>query len=136
MFDQADLRIAPASPGKAARLMAFLGHGKATLYLNLEEANTLCEGAHQTSDAAARALLERGLTRVIITSGANAACVASRTSLITQQPPQVPVSRITGAGDVFMASHMAAERQGHDSRAALASALHFTADYISSETPL
>jgi len=136
MFDQADLRIAPASPGKAERLMAFMGHGKATLYLNLEEANTLCNGSYKTSDAAARDLLDRGLTRVIITNGPNAACVASSALLITQDPPPVEVSRITGAGDVFMASHMAAELRGQDPRAALASALEFAAAYISSEKPL
>ena len=38
LFAAADLRVAPASPGKAARLLALMDHPTATLYVNLEEA--------------------------------------------------------------------------------------------------
>ena len=38
LFASADLRVAPASPGKAARLLALQDHPTATLYVNLEEA--------------------------------------------------------------------------------------------------
>jgi sugar/nucleoside kinase (ribokinase family) len=136
LFRAADLRIAPASPGKAERLSAFLGRGNATLYLNLEEANILTHGNHDTSEQGARALLARGLRRVLVTNGPNAACVAEAGNVITQQPPSVMVTRITGAGDVFMASHMAAELRGEAPELALTSALNRTADYISSEKPL
>lgn len=136
MFDRADLRIAPASPGKAERLMAFLGHGKASVYVNLEEANTLTKGRHVTSKDAAKALLDRGLSRVLVTNGPNAACVAGEFGVITQTPPAVMVTRVTGAGDVFMAAHMAAEFAGEDQKTALNSALEYAADYISSEKPL
>jgi len=37
-FTAADLRIAPASPGKAQRLTPFVSSGRGTLYVNLEEA--------------------------------------------------------------------------------------------------
>jgi len=136
LFAQADLRIAPASPGKAERLSAFLGHGRATLYLNLEEANILTHARHKTTDAAARALLARGLQRVLVTDGPNPASVASKSGVITQTPPAVLVTRVTGAGDVFMASHMAAELRGAAAKPALQSALRAAADYISSEKPL
>ncbi len=42
-FRAADLRIAPASPGKAERLLPFLRAGRGTLYVNLEEAGILCQ---------------------------------------------------------------------------------------------
>src|SRR5690606_15604674 len=41
LFRKADLRIAPASPGKAGRLRPLIDHPGATLYLNLEEAGLL-----------------------------------------------------------------------------------------------
>jgi hypothetical protein len=34
LFERADLRVAPASPGKAARLLALMDHPTATLYVN------------------------------------------------------------------------------------------------------
>jgi pseudouridine kinase len=136
MFTKADLRIAPASPGKAERLAAFLGQGNATLYLNLEEANILTHGRYEQSADAAKALLDRGLKRVLVTNGPHPACVATPDHIISQQPPSVLVTRITGAGDVFMASHMAAEFRGEQPEQALGSALNRTADYISSEKPL
>ncbi len=41
LFRAADLRVAPASPGKAERLLALMAHPSATLYVNLEEAGLL-----------------------------------------------------------------------------------------------
>ena len=43
LLSQADLRVAPASPGKAERLLPFLSAGRGTLYVNLEEAGLLCQ---------------------------------------------------------------------------------------------
>ncbi|MFV2034067.1 MAG: PfkB family carbohydrate kinase, partial [Halocynthiibacter sp.] len=43
LFAAADLRVAPASPGKAERLLPLLAHPRATLYLNLEEAGLICK---------------------------------------------------------------------------------------------
>ena len=136
MFNKADLRIAPASPGKAERLAAFLGQGNATLYLNLEEANILTHGQFDQTEPAAQALLARGLQRVLVTNGPKSACVATPDRVISKTPPSVMVTRVTGAGDVFMASHMAAELRGEAPEIALDSALKRTADYISTEKPL
>ena len=131
----ADLRVAPASPGKAERLSPFLQQGRGTLYVNLEEAGLLCQQAFETSQAAAEGLLKRGAARVLVTDGGDTATDGNAAGLIAQTPPQVLVTRVTGAGDTFMAAHTAAERQGADREAALARALEAAASYVSGVTP-
>ena len=132
LFAASDLRIVPASPGKAERLKGFLGHKNAVLYLNLAEANLLCSAHHtQTSDAAA-ALIALGLSRVLITNGRMATSEARADGFMQSHlPPKVPVNRVTGAGDMFMAAHIAAELKGENAENALTSALAATASYIS-----
>ncbi|MEP4198144.1 MAG: PfkB family carbohydrate kinase [Aliishimia sp.] len=134
-FSQADLRVAPASPGKADRLQPFLRAGRGTLYVNLEEASLLCNAQFETSEAAALALLDRGAARALVTDGGKTATVADGTSCVTQTPPQVLVARVTGAGDTFMAAHIASERQNMTPDAALRYALQAAATYVSGETP-
>ena len=56
-FGAADLRVAPASPGKALRLRPFLMQSRGTLYVNLEEAGLLCDHRFDATPEAARALL-------------------------------------------------------------------------------
>jgi sugar/nucleoside kinase (ribokinase family) len=136
----ADLRVAPASPGKAERLAPFLSHSRGTLYVNLEEAGVLCQRHFDTAVAAAQGLLERGATRVLVTNGGEMAAEGSRsgldmgTELISQTPPPVLVTRVTGAGDTFMAAHIAAEVRGADRASALASALEAAANHVSGKT--
>ncbi|MBU0779794.1 PfkB family carbohydrate kinase [Loktanella salsilacus] len=136
LFAAADLRVAPASPGKAERLLALLGHPSATLYVNLEEAGLLCQTHFDDSASACTALLERGAYRVLVTDGGRAASEGTAGDVITAHPPAVLVTRVTGAGDTFMAAHIASERQGLDRPAALARALDAAATYVSGETPL
>ncbi|MCA0927195.1 PfkB family carbohydrate kinase [Ruegeria profundi] len=135
-FKQADLRVAPASPGKAERLLPFLQHSRATLYVNLEEAGILCQREFTDSESAAKGLLDRGALRVLVTDGGNSATVGSADELLTQTPPSVLVTRVTGAGDTFMAAHIASEAEGATSNEALNRALHAAATYVSGETPL
>jgi sugar/nucleoside kinase (ribokinase family) len=45
----------------------------------------------------------------------------------------VLVTRVTGAGDTFMAAHIAAERRGVTGDAALSLALRAAADHVSGE---
>ncbi|QBF31768.1 PfkB family carbohydrate kinase [Thalassococcus sp. S3] len=135
-FAAADLRVAPASPGKAERLLPFLNHARATLYVNLEEAGLLCQTTFATSGEAANALLARGALRVLVTDGGRSASEGCADGLITQTPPEVLVTRVTGAGDTFMAAHIAAEADGSDRETALSRALHAAASYVSGETPL
>jgi pseudouridylate synthase len=56
LFAAADLRVAPASPGKAERLLPLLSHPRATLYVNLEEAGLLAKAPYGTAPEVAAAL--------------------------------------------------------------------------------
>ena len=136
LFAAADLRVAPASPGKAERLLALLGHPSAVFYVNLEEAGLLCQQVFDTSEQAAAALIARGAHRVLVTDGGKSASEGVAGDIITQTPPAVMVTRVTGAGDTFMAAHIASEAQGMDRAAALTRALNAAATYVSGETPL
>ncbi|WP_300030052.1 PfkB family carbohydrate kinase [uncultured Roseobacter sp.] len=133
LLAQADLRVAPASPGKAERLLPFVQTGRGTLYVNLEEAGLLCQRGFDSSASAATALLARGASRVLVTDGGNDATEGGADGLITLTPPQVLVTRVTGAGDTFMAAHIAAEASGADRHAALSRALDAAATYVSGE---
>lgn len=134
LFARADLRVAPASPGKAERLLPLLTHPGATLYVNLEEANLLSRAHAATAPEAAEALLARGAGRVLVTDGGRMAAEATRgQGVITGQPPHVLVARVTGAGDTFMAAHIVAERAGRDRISALNAALQAAATYVSGE---
>jgi sugar/nucleoside kinase (ribokinase family) len=135
-FAKADLRVAPASPGKAERLRPFIQRGRGTLYVNLEEAGLLCQAEFGDSESAALALLERGAARVLVTDGGSNSTEADASGAITLAPPRVTVARVTGAGDTFMAAHIAAESRGADRRDALQTALQAAATYVSGEPPL
>ena len=132
LFAKADLRLAPASPGKAERLSPLLRHPGATLYVNLEEARLLSRAEATTAPQAAEALLALGASRVLVTDGGKACAEGTAgQGILTASPPQVMVSRVTGAGDTFMAAHIVAEQRGADREAALQAALRAAADYVS-----
>ncbi len=134
LFAAADLRVAPASPGKAERLLPLLSHPRATLYVNIEEAGLLAKTRFGTAPEAALALLGRGAARVLVTDGGRACAEGTAgAGVITDTPPAVMVTRVTGAGDTFMAAHIVAERRGAARDAALAHALQAAADYVSGE---
>ncbi|WP_299783368.1 PfkB family carbohydrate kinase [uncultured Roseobacter sp.] len=133
---KADLRVAPASPGKAERLAPFVQGGRGTLYVNLEEAGLLCQRKFGESRSAAEGLLTRGAARVLVTDGGSDATEGRPDGLLTQTPPQVLVTRVTGAGDTFMAAHIAADADGATAEDALRRALHAAATYVSGETAL
>ena len=136
-FDNADLRVAPASPGKAERLLPFVNAGRATLYVNLEEAGLLCQTRFDKSQTAAQALIDRGAYRVLVTDGGKATTEATHgADPLSATPPEVMVTRVTGAGDTFMAAHIAAESEGADRATALDRALHAAATYVSGVNPL
>ena len=133
LFARADLRIAPASPGKAERLRPLVTQPRATLYLNLEEAGILCHQRFADTTEAAVVLLRRGANRVLITDGGRLAADGNAEGILHSQPPLVQVARITGAGDTFMAAHIAAERAGAGRKVALNQALQAAADFVSGE---
>ncbi|MDQ2088625.1 PfkB family carbohydrate kinase [Marimonas arenosa] len=134
LLSKADLRVAPASPGKAERLRPFLTHSRAVLYVNREEAGLLCQKDFATACAAAEGLLARGAARTLVTDGANPVAEGHNGGIIELPPPQVTVTRLTGAGDTFMAAHIAEEARGERGLVALEAALKAAADYVSRET--
>ncbi len=136
LFEKADLRVAPASPGKAERLLPLLACPHATLYVNLEEAGLLLNAQFSTARAAALALLERGAAEVLVTNGGEEAAHARATGVLIARPPSVLVTRVTGAGDTFMAAHIAAEGRGEPAERALETALGAAATYVSGEIPV
>lgn len=134
VFARADLRVAPASPGKADRLRPLIGHPGATLYVNLEEAGLLCQAEFADAGVAAEGMVARGAARAVVTDGGRMAAEATRgAGVLTSAPPQVMVTRVTGAGDTFMAAHIAAESRGAGRAAALDEAIHRAAIYVSGE---
>lgn len=135
IFARADLRVAPASPGKAERLRPLLRHPRATLYVNREEAGLLTGTRPANAAAAAAALMAAGARRVLVTAGAEMAVDADATGTISAVPPPVEARRITGAGDTFMAAHVAAEQAGLDRGAALDRAVRAAATYVSGDDP-
>lgn len=134
LFAAADLRVAPASPGKAERLLPLLAHPRATLYVNLEEAGLLCDTRFDDATTAARGLLERGARRVLITAGARECCDGrAGGEFVCGTPEKVKVHRVTGAGDAFMAAHIVAERRGASRREALDAALRAASAHVAGE---
>lgn len=134
LFRAADLRIAPASPGKAERLLPILPMANATLYVNLEEAGILCQTRFDATPEAAEALIARGARRVLVTDGGRATADGKAgEEVIHACPRPVLVTRVTGAGDTFMAAHLVAERRGSSRQEALSRALDAAATYVSGD---
>ena len=135
VFAKADLRVAPASPGKAERLLPLLAMKNATLYVNLEEAGLLCFETFASATEAATALLAKGAAEVLVTNGGAAAAHGTKAGVFQALPPQVLVTRVTGAGDTFMAAHIAAQMRGEGAQQALETALSAAAAYVSGDVP-
>ena len=131
-FSAAQLRIAPASPDKATRLWPLLNHPRAVFHLNLAEAEALVGRSFTDAAKAARAVLGMGAMRAIVTNGAHDAADARKgAAIITQTPPAVTAVRVTGAGDCFVAAHMAAELNGATPAEALDAAVNSAAAHVS-----
>lgn len=134
LFEKADLRVAPASPGKAERLVPLLDMPNATFYVNIEEARILCGSRFDNAWEAARALLALGANRALVTNGEHAVADGSRAGVIVADPPAANATRVTGAGDTFLAAHVAAEIAGAPPEDALDHALRAAANHVSGGT--
>lgn len=120
----ADLRLVPASPEKAARLKPLMAAPRATLYVNRAEAGLMLGTPCADAARAAAALVAAGATRALVTDGARGAAEASAgLPTLTLAAPSVTPARVTGAGDTFLAAHVAAELGGADRAAALSAAI-------------
>lgn len=133
LFAKADLRVATASPGKADRLRALFDHPNVTFYVNIEEAALICGTSFTTSAEAAAGLIGQGARRVLVTDGPRSASEATGLNVLTASPPNVDCKRVTGAGDTFMAAHIAAERAGQSRVAALHTALETAAKFVAGD---
>ena len=131
LFSKCDLRIAPASPGKAERLLPFLTHSRATLYVNVKEAEYLCKKQFNDAAEAASSLVANGAYRAVVTNGPMAAALVDNETSLTAKPPKVDAVRVTGAGDIFMAAHIASELNGIFGLDALQFAANKAGDYVS-----
>lgn len=133
LFAHARLHVASAGPGKAERLIPFLSHPAATLHVNREEAARLCGTDFPDAAAAARGLTARGAGRAVVTDGAAMVADAVGSDVVTATPPPARVRRVTGAGDAFMAAHVAACLRGLPRAAALDHALAAAHAHITTE---
>lgn len=134
-FAACDLRVIPASPGKAHRLGPFFEASHARFYVNLIEAQTLCQRLFAGAEEAALAMVARGAKRAIVTDGAAPVCdaIAGGAAIIVEVPPAPRLRRVTGAGDTFMAAHIHAELGGADRSAALNAAVQAARDFVTAK---
>ena len=129
---RADLRVVPASPGKAERLEPLIAARRGCFYLNRLEAEILAGRACPDAAQAAEAVVARGAARVLVTDGPHPAAEAMvGAPTLTVTPPAVTVARVTGAGDCFLAAHLAAELKGQPREVALRQAVESSAAHVS-----
>ncbi len=130
-FAACDLRLCPASPGKGKRLKPFFGHKNATFYCNLQEAEILCGAEFNTAEAAVLGLLSMGAKRAIVTHGGMTVCDGMALKRpVLYAPPKIEVQKVTGAGDTFMAAHLAAEIEKLSAEKALKQAVEAAAAFV------
>jgi len=130
-----DIRIASASSSKASRLKPFLSLPNVTIYCNIGEAENLCDLSFQNTRQAASYLLAKGLGRAIVTNGDKHICDSSiNHEPILISPPKVKnINQITGAGDYFLACHIANEIDQLNKETALLRAAESTSKYVETE---
>jgi len=135
----ARLALVPASPAKAARLSPILGRilaARATaLYTNRAEAAALAGRPLADSPAAALALRLLGAESAIVTDGAGPATFADADGAVTLTPLAAAGGSLTGAGDRFVARHLAARAEGLAPAPALCLALTAAARHIAGTAP-
>lgn len=131
----ADLRLAAASPAKAAALRPFLGRPGTCFHVNRAEAAEICGTDFPNSHTAAQALVGLGAARACVTDGPNPVSDADAATTIIHTPPTTTPQRVTGAGDCFTAAHIAAELQGLSRDAALRAALDAARAHIATPAP-
>jgi len=110
-FSRCDLRVVPASPGKASRLTCFLHSGSAALYVNRIEAEIICDKRFAVADAR-----QGGET------------------LSVPVPRVKTLAQVTGAGDVFVAAHVHSELHGLSRIAALQAGVQAAADHVAGKS--
>ena len=134
-FMHYDIRIASASSSKAIRLKPFLSLPNVTIYCNMAEAENLCDLNFKNTRQASTCLLKEGLGRAIVTNGGKHICASSvNHEPISILPPKVKnINHITGAGDYFLACHIANEINQLTKETALLKAAESASKYVETE---
>ena len=134
-FMKYDIRIASASSSKAIRLKPFLSLPNVTIYCNMAEAENLCNLSFKNTKQASTYLLKKGLGRAIVTNGDKHICDSSvNQEPISILPPKVKnIKHITGAGDYFLACHIANEKNQLTKETALLKAAESASKYVETE---
>lgn len=130
----ARIALVPASPAKAARFAPIIARRPSALYVNREEAEVLAGRPLPDSHAAALALRALGAESAIVTDGAAPATSADAGGAITLAPPGTTGGGVTGAGDCFVARHLAARADGLEPASALCAALAAAARHLARST--
>ena len=135
-FSRCDLRVVPASPGKAGRLTCFLHSGSAALYVNRIEAEIICDKRFASAFDAANALIAMGAVRAIVTDGPGPVADARQggETLSVPVPRVKTLAQVTGAGDVFVAAHVHSELHGLSRIAALQAGVQAAADHVAGKS--
>ncbi len=129
-FHFADLAFVPASPGKAARLREVIKRFGHTIYVNRGEAEIICRQGFATAEDAARGLKRLGANKAIVTDGANRVAQVDASGVFTLAQRPVDADSVTGAGDTFLAAHIAAEIGGQTGLGCLQEATRAARDHI------
>ncbi|WP_158963634.1 PfkB family carbohydrate kinase [Chachezhania sediminis] len=129
------LCLVPASPAKAPRFLPHIARPRTTLYVNRAEAGALLGDPHVTAPDAARRLREAGVETVVVTDGAAPVTDAAPEGTLSMAPPVVSARQVTGAGDLFLAAHIASLIRGNDRKTALKAALDAAARHVSGAAP-
>ena len=104
-FDETPFIIACASPAKAKKVRTLLIKRKCIIYANLEEACEIIGSTKACSSEAANALFDLGAREAIVTNGKNKVSIRTSNATGSFTPIATTPSKITGAGDVFLATH-------------------------------
>ncbi len=117
--------VAAASPVKADRLRQVCPR-EATIYANRKEAVRICDGSRHLATAmdAAEALCAMGFVRAIVTDGPHPVADVCADWSVMACPGGEKPARWTGAGDRFLAHHMACDAVVDDPGAALQMTCH------------
>ena len=105
-FDEVPFIIACASTFKAKKVRSLLIKRKCVIYSNLEEASAILGRKMACSTKAADSLFALGAREAIVTNGKNKVSCRSVNGLATHIPTLAINSKITGAGDTFLAVHL------------------------------
>ncbi|MCY4259381.1 MAG: hypothetical protein OXC91_03865, partial [Rhodobacteraceae bacterium] len=108
LFADHRIIVAAASPAKAARLR-YACRDDVTIVINRAESARVCAKAGEFSNAgeAAHALHDYGFARAIVTDGPNHAADVCADWSVSARPGKGQPRNWTGAGDRFLAHHIA-----------------------------